>query len=157
MNDLFKCLILLFLKTLENLSLDFGWFPLKCRRKFSRYHCKHPQKWLKATIKIILSWEMGREISDKAVTSPGGPVTLGSVWLWLVKLNFSGSEYFRVPTSGENFDMLSISTDEIERGLELGDIYSLFQPKPFCEICLKAKKKKKIAEDFWMPSENGNN
>lgn len=71
---------------------------LKCRRKVSRYPCKYPQKWLKATIKIILSQEMGSEISEKAVTSPGGPVTLGSVWLWLEQLNFSGNESFRVPT-----------------------------------------------------------
>lgn len=41
--------------------------------------CKYPQKLLKATIKIILSEEMGSEISEKAVTSPGGPVVLGSV------------------------------------------------------------------------------
>lgn len=42
---------------------------------------------------------------------------------------------------GENFDMFSISANEIERGLELGDLYTLFQPKPFYEMCLKAKKK----------------
>lgn len=59
---------------------------------------------------------MGGQISEKG---QGGPVMLASIWSQLAKMNFSGNECLRVPTSGENTDKFSV-------GLRAFEIIAIF-------------------------------